>query len=115
MIAFDASVCKEFDEATRREWLETNGIGGFASSTVSGIHTRRYHGLLIAATKPPVGRMLMVSKFEETLVVGDQRFDLSANEYPGAIHPRGFEYLSDFRLDPWPIYTYEMAGVKIEK
>jgi predicted glycogen debranching enzyme len=103
------------DEGISREWLETNGIGGFASSTVSGIHTRRYHGLLIAATKPPVGRMLMVSKFEETLVVGGEGFDLSANEYPGAIHPRGFEYLSGFRLDPWPIYTFEVAGVKLEK
>lgn len=115
MIAFDATVCKNFDEATSREWLETNGIGGFASSTVSGIHTRRYHGLLIAATKPPVGRMLMVSKFEETLVVGNQSFDLSANQYPGAIHPRGFDYLREFRLDPWPIYIYEAGGVKIEK
>jgi predicted glycogen debranching enzyme len=103
------------DGATSREWLETNGKGGFASGTVSGIHTRRYHGLLVAATKPPVGRMLMVSKFEETLIVDGDRFDLSANEYPGVIHPRGFEYLAGFRLDPWPIYTYEVAGVRLEK
>ncbi|HEX6881673.1 MAG TPA: amylo-alpha-1,6-glucosidase [Terriglobales bacterium] len=108
-------MCKNLDEATSREWLETNGIGGFASATVSGIHTRRYHGLLVAATKPPVGRMLMVSKFEETLVVGEERFELSANEYSGAIHPRGFEYLAAFRLDPWPVYVYEAAGVKVEK
>jgi len=115
VIEFDGSVCKNMDEATSREWLETNGIGGFASGTVSGIHTRRYHGLLVAATKPPVGRMLMVSKLEETLIVDGNRFDLSANEYPGAIHPRGFEYLAGFRLDPWPIYTYEVAGVRLEK
>ena len=115
MITFDESVCRNMKEATSREWLETNGIGGFASSTVSGIHTRRYHGLLIAATKPPVGRMLMVSKFEETLVVGSERFDLSANEYPGVIHPRGFDLLTGFRLDPWPIYTFEAGGMKLEK
>ena len=115
MIAFDESLCRNKIEATSREWLEANGIGGFASATVSGIHTRRYHGLLIAATKPPVGRMLMVSKCEETLVVGGDRFELSANEYPGTIHPRGFQYLTSFRLDPWPIYTYEIAGVKLEK
>jgi predicted glycogen debranching enzyme len=115
VIAVDETLCNNLDEAISREWLETNGIGGFASATVSGIHTRRYHGLLIAATKPPVGRMLMVSKFEETLVVGGARFDLSANEYLGAIHPRGFEYLTNFRLDPWPIYTFETAGVKVEK
>jgi predicted glycogen debranching enzyme len=115
VIAFNGSVCTNIVEATSREWLETNGIGGFASGTISGIHTRRYHGLLIAAIKPPVGRMLLVSKFEETLIVGGQRFELSANEYPGAIHPRGFEYLTGFRLDPWPIYTFGVAGVKLEK
>ena len=71
------------------EWLETNGIGGFASSTVSGMNTRRYHGLLVAATQPPVGRMVLLSKFEETLLVGDRRIDLSTNRYPGAIHPAG--------------------------
>src|SRR5215467_6112488 len=69
MIQFDESICRNLDSACRREWLETNGIGGFASSTIVGLNTRRYHGLLVAATKPPVGRMVLLSKIEETLVV----------------------------------------------
>ena len=72
-----------------REWLETNGIGGFASSTETGMNTRRYHGLLVAATKPPVGRMVLLSKLEETLIAGGRRIELSSNRYPGAIYPRG--------------------------
>src|SRR6185295_10859578 len=99
----------------RREWLETNGLGGFASSSITGLNTRRYHGLLIAATKPPVGRIVMLSKLEETLIINGQRYELSSNQYPGAIYPQGFLYQSAFRLDPFPIFTYEVEGVRIEK
>jgi predicted glycogen debranching enzyme len=99
----------------QREWLETNGIGGFASSTVCGMNTRRYHALLVAATKPPVGRMVLLSKIEETLVVGGRRFDLGCNRYPGVIHPQGYQYLAQFRRDPFPVFTYEIEGLVLEK
>ena len=99
MIAFDKSVCGQVDQAAQREWLETNGIGGFASSTVVGMNTRRYHGLLVASLKPPVDRYLLLSKLEETLVVDGAAFELSVNQYPGAIHPQGYQYLKGFRLD----------------
>ncbi len=115
MIQFDGNICGNLDEALEREWLETNGLGGFASSTIIGLNTRRYHGLLMAATKPPVGRMLLLSKLEETLIVNGERFDLSANQYPGTIHPEGHRYLKEFRLDPFPVFLYEVAGVVIEK
>lgn len=69
MIHLDENICGNLDEALEREWLVTNGLGGFASSTITGLNTRRYHGLLMAATTPPVGRMLLLSKLEETLVV----------------------------------------------
>ncbi len=106
----------EFAGSVKQEWLETNGLGGFASSTVTGLNTRRYHGLLIAATKPPVGRLLLLSKLEETVVVNGERFELSANQYPGVIHPQGFQYLADFRHDPCPIFLYKLPnGVEIEK
>jgi glycogen debranching enzyme len=65
MIRFGEDVCRNLDSGMRREWLETNGIGGFASSTINGCNTRRYHGLLVAATKPPVGRFVLLSKLEE--------------------------------------------------
>jgi predicted glycogen debranching enzyme len=115
MIKFDETICGNLNEALRREWLETNGLGGFASSTITGLNTRRYHGLLTAATRPPVGRMALLEKLEETLVVNGERFDLSANQYSGAVHPQGYRYLKAFRLAPFPIFVYEVAGVEIEK
>ena len=115
MISFDENLCRNVEVATTREWLETNGLGGYASSTVVNINTRRYHGLLVAATKPPVGRLVMLSKLEETLVVEGRRYELSSNQYPGVIHPRGYESQTGFRLDPFPVFTYRIEGVDIEK
>ncbi|HEY8559629.1 MAG TPA: amylo-alpha-1,6-glucosidase [Pyrinomonadaceae bacterium] len=115
MINFDSEICTNFEAAASREWLETNGIGGYASSTIAGANTRRYHGLLTAATRPPLGRVAMLSKFEETLFVGDSVYELSANRYPGAVHPQGFKYLKFFRLDPFPIWTFEIEGISIER
>jgi predicted glycogen debranching enzyme len=115
MIGFDKSVCSDFAQASSREWLETNGLGGFACSTITGMNTRRYHGLLTVATRPPVVRVLLLSKFEETIVLGDCRVDLSTNQYAGAVHPRGYELLAGFRLDPFPVFTFECEGARIEK
>jgi predicted glycogen debranching enzyme len=115
MIHFRRDVCGNLEEALRHEWLETNGLGGFASSTIIGLNTRRYHGLLVAATKPPVGRFVLLSKLEETLVFDGRAFDLSTNCYPSVVHPQGFRYLKEFRLDPFPVFTYEIEGVRIEK
>src|SRR6266487_4651064 len=115
MIEIDQEGCRNLESALSREWLETNGIGGFASSTITGLNTRRYHGLLTAATKPPVGRVLLLSKFEETLIVAGKHYDLSANRYPGVVYPHGYRFLKEFRLDPFPVFTYAVAGVEIEK
>lgn len=115
MIKLDKKTCTDFDSASSREWLETNGIGGFASGTVSGANSRRYHGILTAATRPPLGRITMVSKIEETLIIGLERYDISANRYPGKIFPDGYKYLAEFRLDPYPIWTFEVEGTVIEK
>src|SRR3954469_16604937 len=105
----------ELEISTGSEWLETNGLGGYASSTVTGMNTRRYHGLLVAATKPPVGRMVLLSKIEETLVVDGRRFDLSCNQYPGVVYPQGYIYLKEFRRDPFPVFVYEADGLTLEK
>ena len=115
MRTFNELICRNLDLASRREWLETNGIGGFASSTIAGLNTRRYHGLLIAATRPPLGRMVLLSKLEETLVLDGRRFDLSANRYPGVVHPQGYLYLKQFRQDPFPVFVYEIEGLELEK
>ncbi len=99
----------------QQEWLETNGLGGFASSTTIGMNTRRYHGLLTAATKPPAGRMLLLSKLEEVVTVNGRRYELSANQYPGVIHPRGDELQKTFQQDPFPVFTYSLDNIEILK
>jgi predicted glycogen debranching enzyme len=114
-IEFDWLVCADLNESCSREWLETNGIGGFASSSIVDLNTRRYHGLLTAATKPPLGRMVLLSKLEDTLVLDGKRFDLSANQYTGAVHPQGHLLLHSFRLDPFPVFTYHVEDLEIEK
>jgi predicted glycogen debranching enzyme len=115
LISFNKSVCADLPAGLGREWLDTNGLGGFACGTISGANTRRYHGLLTAALHPPGSRRLLLSKLEETLIAGDRRIDLATNEYSGAVHPEGYRLLSDFRLDPFPIWTFEVSGVRLEK
>jgi predicted glycogen debranching enzyme len=115
MIRFGEDVCRNLGSALRREWLETNGIGGFASGTINGCNTRRYHGLLVAATKPPVGRFALLSKLEETLIVNGRSYELGTNRYPGVVHPQGFQFLTQFRLDPFPIFSFGAEGVEMEK
>jgi predicted glycogen debranching enzyme len=115
MIALGPEICTDLEAAREREWLETNGLGGFASSTVAGLNSRRYHGLLVAALSPPTGRMVLLAKLEETLVLDGQRFELSANQYPGVIHPQGYRYLRQFRRDPYPVFTYAVEGAELEK
>jgi len=115
MILFGPEICRNLKATTQREWLETNGLGGFASSSLIGLNTRRYHGLLTAALTSPVGRYVLLSKLEETLIVHGERFELSANQYAGALHPQGYHYLTRFRLDPFPVFTYTVADVEVEK
>lgn len=109
VIAFGPDICQDFSRAATKEWLETNGLGGFASSTIIGANTRRYHALLVAALRPPTRRTVLLSKLEETLVVREVEYDLSCNQYPGVIHPQGYCYQREFRLDPFPIFTYEVG------
>jgi predicted glycogen debranching enzyme len=98
------------DAVTGVEWLETNGIGGWASSTICGANSRRYHGLLVAALHPPLGRMVLLSRLDETLIDGDRRVDLATNVYPGAVAPRGYEHLRSFVLAPFPAVTFAGDG-----
>lgn len=108
-------VCRDLDRATTMEWLETNGLGGFASATITGLHSRRYHGLLMAATRPPVGRVLLLSKLEETLHVGGDTYEISVNQYPGTFHPQGQQYLESFDTLPIPTWIYRAGPAVIRK
>ena len=110
-------MCGDLRMAERREWLVTNGIGGFASGTMAGSLTRRYHGLLIAALKPPLGRTLLVSKLEETVECQGQIVQLSTNHWHGGtVTPTGCLFLERFRLEgTTPVWTFAIADAQLEK
>ncbi len=115
MISFDQDICGDLSEGLAREWLETNGLGGFASGTLAGAHTRRYHGLLVAATHPPVGRRVLLSRLDERVRYGPDSVELATSLYTGAVHPQGYRYLRAFRLDPWPVSVYADDAWVLEK
>lgn len=110
-------VCSNVSEALRREWLVTNGIGGFACGTVAGALTRRYHGLLIAALRPPLGRTLLVSKIDEAVTVGDQTVSLATNVWKtGVAEPAGCRLLHGFDVTLGvPAWHFVRGGCRIIK
>jgi predicted glycogen debranching enzyme len=111
----DKEDCQNLDRALSLEWLETNGRGGFASGTIAGANTRRYHALLLTARTPPSERFVLVNHLEEWLDVDGQTIPLSTNIYPGAVHPTGYEHCIEFSTDPWPTWTFDCNGVLIQR
>jgi predicted glycogen debranching enzyme len=97
------------DERLAAEWLEADGLGGFASGTVSGIRTRRYHALLLVASKAPGGRIVLVNGMDAWLETPSGRFALSSQRYtPDTVYPDGRNRLLDFRPEPWPQWTFNV-------
>jgi predicted glycogen debranching enzyme len=91
------------------EWLEADGLGGFASGTASGLRTRRYHALLNHAAMPPTGRRVLVNALEAWVDTNAGSFALASHAYlPDAIHPDGIRHLAGFRHEPWPTWTYHL-------
>ena len=112
---FDQSECQNLKNALSKEWLETNGLGGFASSSIIGANTRRQHGLLVASLRPPVARHVLLAKFEERVLINGHEAHISTNLYPGTVFPHGFNIQTEFRLRPWPTFRYSDAELEIEK
>lgn len=102
------------EEGINREWLITNGIGGFASSTVIGINTRKYHGLLIAPITPPARRYMILSKLDESIQIGNKTYSFFSNIGKNYI-AKGFEYQTEFEKEILPKFQYQIEDVKIEK
>jgi predicted glycogen debranching enzyme len=116
VIQFGREVCGNLEAAESREWLVTNGIGGYASGTIAGGMTRRYHGLLIAALQPPVGRMHLVAGLDEIVRCGATEFALATHLWAsGAVEPQGFQYIDRFCLDGTPVWTYAFSDARLEK
>ena len=102
------------DEGLQKEWLLTNGIGGFSSSTIIGANTRKYHGLLIAPLTPPARRFLVLSKLDESIEVEGNKYDLYTNVCEEYIS-KGYQYQEEFRKEYVPVFTYKIGDVKITK
>jgi predicted glycogen debranching enzyme len=116
MLTKNKAELQNFADAIQFEFLETNGLGGWSGSSIIGANTRRYHGLLVAATVPPTERTVLLSKLEETIVTGQARYQLGVNLYPGpTVHPNGYHYLNSFKKELFPEWEFEADGIKIKK
>ncbi len=116
-LKFGREISNNLQSSTTREWLVTNGIGGYAAGTISGILTRNYHGLLIAALKPPVARTLLLTKLEETAHYGGQVYELASNQWAdGAVAPQGYLNIESFYLDgTTPVWNFAVGDGLLEK
>src|SRR6202011_758088 len=99
------------------EWLEADGLGGFASGTTSGIRTRRYHALLLVATTPPSGRVVLVNGLDAWTTLADKTYALSSQRYsPDVVLPDGTSRLQEFRVEPWPTWRWVLEpGIFVEQ
>ncbi len=114
-ITFTQEAFSCFNEIIGKEWLITNGLGGYASSTVSGINTRKYHGLLVAALHPPGDRTVCLSKLDEDILVGSDVFQLGSNEFQDVVFPQGYRYIKQLSIAPFPMYIYDSGIVEVKK
>ena len=114
--SFAPSTTSDINQAIQYEWLETNGLGGYASSTLTCTNTRRYHGILVASMKPPVERKVLLSKLDERIVSNGQVYDLGMNEYQGGvIDPLGNLYLQGFEHKLFPVFIYQVNFIRLKK
>ncbi len=104
-----------FEDAIQKEWIVTNGLGGYASSTVLGVNTRKYHGLLVATLHPPRDRRVFLAKLDEDISIGSDVYRLGANEFQTGFFPQGYVFLKEFSVLPFPKYVYAVQDVQIEK
>lgn len=111
----DSAQCRNYGVSSQKEWLLANGIGGFAMGTASGANTRRYHGLLVAAVQPPEYRMVLLANLEIEVQSDANPIGLSANQYSGAVHPEGFQFLEQFSVSETAYWRFKAAGMVLEK
>ncbi len=104
-----------FDDAIEKEWLVTNGLGGYAASTVLGVNTRKYHGLLVAALHPPGDRTVCLEKLDEDVCVGSRIYRLGTNEFQDKMYPNGYRLLKELKIAPFPSYTYSVPSIEVKK
>jgi len=117
VLDFGRHLCGDPRFSAEREWLVTNGLGGYASGTVAGVLTRRYHGLLVAALQPPTGRKVLLTKLDELATYSGLAYPLFANRWSdGHVEPEGYHHLERFHLErTTPVWTFACADALLEK
>ncbi|GMQ87515.1 MAG: amylo-alpha-1,6-glucosidase [Gammaproteobacteria bacterium] len=117
MIRFGRAICGDLEQAERREWWLSNGLGGYAAGTIAGSLTRRYHGLLITPLNSSLDRQLFFARAEPVLEINGQHYPLSCNHWQsGATAPRGHVHIESFRLDgQLPVWVYAVGGIRLEQ
>jgi len=114
-ISLGVECLSRFENAIQKEWVIANGLGGYASSTVLGINTRKYHGLLVAALNPPGDRRVCLAKLDEEINIENNIYPLGANEFQNGIFPQGHLFLKEFSISPLPKYAYSVQKIEVEK
>src|SRR5262249_41722974 len=99
----------------RLEWLVTNGRGGYAMAGVTGLLSRRYHGLLVAAIQPPVERFVLLGKLEATALVGGVAYGISTNDNSETVPPPGHKLLESFTIRPYPTWRWRLGETILEQ
>ena len=114
-VKIETADCHDPDRACSLEWLEVNGLGGFASGTIAGANTRRYHALLLTACAPSTGRYVLVNHLEEWLILDQEAVSISTNVYPGVVYPDGFTRCLSYSSSPWPTWCFTAKGYTVQR
>ncbi len=112
---FGKSAWRDYDCGIEKEWLVTNGLGGYASATIIGANTRKYHGLLVAALNPPVQRTLFLAKLDERVEIGEKVYNLATNQTVDGITEAGFTFLQQVDLTLFPVFDYSLADILLSR
>jgi predicted glycogen debranching enzyme len=114
-VRLEADCLSTYEEGIKREWIIGNGLGGYASSTVIGVSTRTYHGLLVAAPENSPGRFVLLSSLDEEISTDEDIYKLAVHKYPGTVSPTGFNYLSEYTQNPFPLWVYQPGDFIVKK
>ena len=114
-VSFNQKILSNFAEVIEKEWIVTNGLGGYSSSTALGINTRKYHGLLVAAFHPPGDRRVCLVKLDDEMIVGSNTYPFGANEFQNGVFPKGHMFLKEFSISPFPRHVYVIQDIEVQK
>jgi predicted glycogen debranching enzyme len=114
-LSFEGDRLQDFNFGATKEWIEVNNLGAYCCSTLYGMNSRSYHGLLAVPVESMNERVILLSKFEESIFIDQHIYEISTNQYAGGIYPDGYKYLSGVSMDPFPRFTFLIGNRRIEK